>query len=105
MESFDPNAVRWYKKHRPQVLRGQLSMDFTKEEGCKGKHWLLSHLLTNVLCRPDFIAYDWHSAHMLSRRVCGKLGALSVAWTVRSQEEYEKAKDDFDLFIFDSFRL
>ena len=107
MESFDPSAVRWYKKHRPQVLRGQLSMDFSKEEWSKGKlrYWLLSHLLTNVQCRPDFIAYDWHSAHMLSRRVCGKLGALSAAWTVRSQEDYEKAKDDFDIFIFDSFRL
>ena len=43
--------------------------------------------------------------HILSRRLCRKLGALSVAYTIKNQEAYEKVKDKFDLFIFDSFIL
>ena len=33
------------------------------------------------------------------------MGALSVTWTIKSVEQYEKVKDEFDLFIFDSCRL
>lgn len=105
IESFHPFAVKWYKNHRPDVLRGQLSMDFWKEEKNKGKKELLlvTHLLSNVLCRPDFIAYCHEDARMFSRNICRMMGALSVAWTIKSEEEHQKAKDKFDLFIFDSY--
>lgn len=104
MESFHPFAVRWYRKHRPDVVRGQLSMNYWKEKKYKGKllYLALTYLLFNFLTRPDFIAYRHSDADNFSRRVCQKLGALCVAWTIRSQEDYEKAKDKFDLFIFDS---
>ena len=102
MESFHPFAVQWYRKNRPDVLRGQLSADFVKE-GRKGiQMFMMTHLLLNFLGRPDFIAYCHEDAGNFSRRVCKWLGALSVAWTIRSQEQYEKTKPHFDLFIFDS---
>ena len=28
VESFDPRPLRWLRRHRPSVLRGQLSQDF-----------------------------------------------------------------------------
>lgn len=107
IESFHPFAVKWYREHRPEVIRGQLSQDFSKQEKYKGKfiYWLLSNLLTNVLTRPDFIAYNHKDADMFSRKVCSLMGALPVAYTIKSQEEYEKVKDQFKLFIFDSFIL
>ncbi len=107
IESFHPRALRWYRKHRPDVLRGQLAMDFKKDKGYYEKpgFFILSHLLTNVLTRPDFIAFRHTDASSFSRRVCRRLGALSVAWTIKNQEQYEAAKDNFDLFIFDSFLL
>lgn len=107
IESFHPFALRWYRQNRPDVVRGQLCTDFTKDEKYKGKplYLVLTYLLLNVIGRPDFIAYDHKYASNLSRRLCRKLGALSVAWTIRSQEEYEAARDEFDLFIFDSFIL
>lgn len=105
VESFHPLAVRWYRKYRPDVLRGQLSMDYVRN-GRKSLHLrIMTHLLTNFMTRPDFIAYSYKDTDNFSRRVCRKLGALSVAWTVRNQEQYEKAKLHFDLFIFDSFIL
>lgn len=105
IESFHPLALMWYRKHRPEVVRGQLSGKLWRE----GERFLLnlayllvSELLTNVAARPDFIAYDHTYAGNLSRRICRRLGALSVTYTIKNQEQYEKVKNEFDLFIFDS---
>lgn len=107
IESFHPLALVWYKMHRPEIIRGQLSENFMKHTKNKGKIelWMLKYLLSNVLTRPDFIAYHHEDKDNLSRRICRKLGALSVAFTIRSESEYRKAKNSFDLFIFESFIL
>lgn len=106
IESFHPLAVWWYRKHRPEIIRGQLSADFRKDKKYKGAaFWVLSHLLTNCLTRPDFVAYNYRDARMLSRRLHRKMKGLAVAYTIKSREAYEKVKEQFDLFIFDSFIL
>ena len=107
VESFHPLAVLWYRKNRPDVLRGQLSEEFFREEKNKGKHilTLASFLLFNFAGRPDFIAYNHLHADNISRRICKMLGALSVTYTIKSSEEYKINKKNFDLFIFDSCRL
>lgn len=106
IESFHPLAVLWYKKNRPDIVRGQLSKEFWKDEAYKAPiYTMMAFLISNVATRPDFIAYNHSDASNLSRRLCKMLGALSVAWTIKSQEDYENAKNKFDLFIFDSCRL
>lgn len=105
IESFHPFAVKWYRDHRPDVIRGQLSQDFSKTDYQGIQYWAMTHLLLNFLTRPDFIAYNHKDADKFSRRLCGELGALSVAWTIKSREQYEEAKPYFELFIFDSFIL
>ncbi len=105
IESFHPFALMWYKKHRPDVLRGQLSgnlKEYAKTPKMKIFYTLVTYLLTNVLTRPDFIAYDHLYVNNISRRVCKWLGALLVTYTVKSVERYEEVKNDFDLFIFDT---
>ena len=104
IESFHPFALMWYRKNRPDVMRGQLCEEFFRNERYKGKvlYMILPYLLTNVLTRPDFVAYNHEHAHNISRRICRKMGALSVTYTIKSVEEYKAAKDKFDLFIFDS---
>lgn len=107
IESFHPLALMWYRKNRPDVLRGQLCEEFFRTEKFKGRplYFALSYLVFNFLTRPDFVAYNHEHAHNISRRVCRKLGALSVSYTIKSKAEYERAKDKFDLFIFDSCRI
>ena len=103
IESFHPLAVRWYKTHRPNIVRGQLSEDFTKQK-FNIPYFLLSHLIGNCYASPDFIAYNCKHKNELSRNICRKLyKSLSVAWTVRSQEELEKVSRSFELFIFEGF--
>ncbi len=105
MESFHPFAVQWYRKNRPDVVRGQLSANFKKEDNKEGfQEWLVHQLLTNVLARPDFVAYSHKSANNLSRNLCRLFGATAVAWTIRSQEELDKNRKKFDVFIFEGFK-
>lgn len=105
IESFHPLAVRWYREHRPDVIRGQLSSAFHKAGNKEGvQEWLVHHLLTNFLCRPDFIAYDHRFKGNLSRILCRRLyGVLGVTWTVKSQAELDACENEFDLFIFEGF--
>lgn len=103
IESFHPMAVRWYKIHRPNIVRGQLSEDFTRQK-LNIPYFLLSHLIGNCYASPDFIAYNCKHKDELSRTICRKLyRSLSVAWTVRSQEELDRVSRSFDLFIFEGF--
>ena len=106
VESFDPRAVRWYRKNRPDVLRGQLSEKFKKSGhlGTDIGYIFLSSLMLNLLGRPDFIAYNHKHKEQFSYRLLRRLfPVFNAAWTIRSQEELEMARDVFSVFIFDSF--
>ena len=107
IESFNPLGVLWYRKNRPDVMRGQLSDEFHKEDPKEFNTVLyfgLTHLFFNFLTRPDFIAFNrkypksfslWLNRHLYK--------CLTAAWTIKSQEQLDKATEDFDIYIFDSF--
>lgn len=105
MESFNPLGVWWYRCHRGNVMRGQLSDAFLQEGLYRGPlYFIQQNLLTNFIGRPDFIAYRSKYPRTLSRRICcGMFGAVGAAWTIKSQEELELAQRDFDIFIFEGF--
>lgn len=106
IESFHPGAVAWYRKHVPEVARGQLSSDFMKD-GTKRPvpmKWILSNLLFNGFAKPDFIAYNYKYRDQFSFRLCRALyHPVNAVWTIRSQEQLDRAKEIFDVMIFDSF--
>ena len=95
MESFDPRVVRWLRKNRPEIIRGQLSENYLRKPQSKLPLPLklaLSRHLENFLCRPDFIAYDFETRKVLSNTICRRLWGLEmVSWTLRSPEEHETA--------------
>lgn len=104
MESFNPLMVAWYRKNRPEVVRGQLAERFFSDGPKTVLRFVLQNLLLNFNAKPDFIAYKWSDYKNISRRLCRSLyGIKAVAWTIRSGEEMKMAKPHFDLFIFDSF--
>lgn len=105
VESFNPLVLAWYRRYHNDVLRGQLADGFLKSGEFKGMlYFCLQNLLLNWVTRPDFIAYNHKYADNLSRRLCQKLYRnTAAAWTLKSQEELDNAKEDFDIFIFDSF--
>ncbi len=107
VESFDPRCVLWMKKHRPQVIRGQLSQNWLKGIPVKTSFAMRFALTThtwNFLLRPDFIAYRFADRKTLGTILCRRLWDVQgVSWTLRTEEEYETAKREGWIPIFEGF--
>mgnify|MGYP000892336161 FL=1 len=106
VESFHPACVNWYRKNRPEIIRGQLAERPNAQ--AKGKMCIattiMQYLLTNFITRPNFIAYNHQNRHNLSRMLCHCLFKNpAVAWTIRSKEELEDNCKYFDYFVFEHF--
>jgi len=106
VESFNPRGVNWYRKHRPAIVRGQLSDHFNKSNKVTVNvmNVLLEYLNFNFITKPDFIAYNWKYKKNLSRQLCRYLFKnLAVSYTIKSEQQLTDNWNDFDLQIFDSF--
>ena len=106
VQSFHPGAPAWFKKHHPEVLRGQLSSDFRGESLSSVKKFLLSNMLLNVWSKPDFTAYDIRACRrVLFRLYCRIHRPVLFCWVVRSREDVESAEKRFEGIIFEEIRL
>lgn len=106
VESFDPRIVRWFKKNRPDIVRGQLMERLQAGQNglTRAQAFLGRNLMTNFLTRPHFEAYDFHARHTLSLRAARRVwGMQEVSWTLRSLEDYKAAKEEGCLCIFEKF--
>ena len=108
VESFDPRCLMWLWQNRPDVLRGQLSENFTRHGDGKDlpgvARWVLSNLLLNCRTRPDFIAYRFEDRSALSLKLCrGLYKVQECSWTIRSQADMEAAEAAGALPIFECF--
>lgn len=105
IESFNPMVLWWFRRHRNEVVRGQLSSNFRRDGGYRNIHYfLMTHLLFNFFTKPDFIAYNHKFKEEPGRRICRKLYRNpAVAWTIRSRKELEEMRGEFDVFIFEGF--
>lgn len=107
MESFDPWCVAWLRRHRPDIIRGQLSENFLRSDSGSNP-WILRFIVTfcleNFLTRPDFLAYNFRDRKNPSVFLCRKLwGMAGVSWTIRSQEDFDKAVGEGWIPIFEGF--
>ena len=133
IESFHPGIVRWFRRNRPEIIRGQLSAGHREfpDQSPPVRH-LLASLLTNVAARPHFVAYRHQDARRggtrggenggsrsgsrdgprggarppLLRRLAlfRLLGGALVAWTVTGEDDPESCRESFDAVIFEYFR-
>lgn len=105
IESFNPMVLWWFRRHRSEVVRGQLSSNFRRDGGYRSiQYFFMTHLLFNFFTKPDFIAYNHKFKEEPGRRICRKLYRNpAVAWTIRSRQELEEMRGEFDVFIFEGF--
>ena len=111
VESFDPRIVRWFKKNRPEIIRGQLMYwlkpgeRITPKPLSRFEAFAARNLLTNFYTRPHFEAYDIdaHARHsMLSLKLAKSIcGMKEVSWTLRSDADLDFAKRLNALRIFE----
>ena len=107
VESFNPLAMRWFRRHAPHVLRGQLvySGRWQPDEVDAVSHFMLKHQLVNCVSRPHFVACSYPQDHTLAMRLMKRLfHPLLAAWTLRSQQDLDGAMGEgyrypiFELF-------
>ena len=105
IESFHPYIVRDFRLNDPGRLRGQLSQQQRLYRGAVSgwQGFVLSHVMTNVLARPQFIAYCI-GPKPLSVLVSEKLGAMKVCWTARKAEDHAEQMRKNDAVIFEAYR-
>ena len=100
VESFSPAIVSWFKKHAPEVIRGQLAMprkDYSPDLPAIAAR-ALALCLPASLDKPDFIAYKIgpRPDRVLRMR---KKGVLLIGWT---SLDYEADAKENDGVIFES---
>ena len=107
IQSFDPRVLMWYKQNAPHIARGQLAQEYWKVDKYKGKplYVALGNLISNVATRPDFISYKYSDADNPALKLCRFMGAEIACWTLRSADDYNLVKGQFDMYIFDSFDI
>ena len=101
IESFNPMIVAWFRKHAPEVFRGQLAQPprLYSGEGVSGPTgFLLGNTLLNFLARPHFIAYRIGKKPP-AVRIAELLGAVKIGWTSRAPEN----ESAFDSLIFEHY--
>ena len=107
VESFDPRCVHWFRKNRPEIVRGQLTENFFKSKTSKLPAVLKFALKTqifNFLTRPDFVAYQYADRKVFSNFLCRKIwGAQGVSWTLQTIEEHNTAVKEGWIPIFENF--
>ena len=107
LESFDPRCVLWLRKHRPDLIRGQLSQNYFIANDGK-LPWYFRFLLTfqmlNFLTQPDFIAYRFRDRNNISNFFCRKIWKIQgVSWTLKNRQDYETAISENWIPIFEGF--
>ena len=106
IESFDPRAVAWLKKNRPDVVRGQLTEDFLHNPKSK-LPWILKFLMSknlmNFMGRPDFVAYKFADRKTTWSLYFCRKQMESVTWTITSQADFDTALQEGWTPIFEGF--
>lgn len=105
MEAFNPFYVRWFRKNKRNIIRGQLSCKMKGKDGTGSKiqDFVLRNMLLSFLARPHFIAYSANDRRSFALHAAKLCGGCPVGWTVRSEDDMEKA-NGFYAVIFENIR-
>lgn len=107
VQSFDPFQLRWFKKHAPRVIRGQLAQKGRFKGPFRLRHipgLMAGNLLINRISAPDYIAYRQEDTKKCCYRMMRRVYRPGLAvWTVRSETEEKKMQGLCDAIIFENF--
>lgn len=98
IQSFNPFALRYFYKNAPTFLRGQLSSFFHNDTLSWIKKTLIKTLSFNKFAHVDFVAYNIKN---LPNKFVNKTDVPILTWSIKTQEEYLKAKKVSNNLIID----
>ena len=104
VESFSPLIVMWFRRHAPQIARGQLVDALPNYLPAVGRvsAFCMAGLLLNGLARPDFVAYNVDAPRFFSPHFQRFMFRTPMAaWTVRRPELAALAERRGEMCIFE----
>lgn len=105
IESFDPRVVNDFRKLRPDIIRGQLSRDFTQDPyGMSTANvFLMTDLCFLPFNKPHFVAYKFEDRMNEKNQRAIANGIQPVSWTIRTKEDMLRAESEGSMIIFECF--
>ncbi len=99
IQSFSPLIVYWFKKNRPNYIRGQLLTKYNKYSFIK--KLIYKYMIFNKFTNPDFICYNIKG---LPNREIEKyrLKKAIIGWTIKNEKEIIKYSKYCDNFVCDN---
>ena len=102
--SFHPNVVYYLKKHRPHIIRGQISEYFEDNVFMsKIMKYFMKRLSFNRFTKPDFISYGIHNMPNKYLDKYKKRGLTIISYAARSQADFDFVKMHYDNVVFEYF--
>ncbi|MBQ7643249.1 MAG: glycerophosphodiester phosphodiesterase [Clostridia bacterium] len=102
VQSFDPRIMGEVRKLAPDIIRGQLITRERHETVSYPVFLILGYGLMNFISKPDFINMDLRFLPV-SKRLRGKKRV--ICWTVRGEDDKEKAEKYAENYIFENMRI
>ena len=95
VKSFNPFSIRYFRKNSPNMIRGLIISDYSKKHKKKS---LIGKGALYLIAKPDFISYDIRA--LPNKRISRyKKKRLVLGWTIRNNDDLEKAKKYCDNYI------
>jgi glycerophosphoryl diester phosphodiesterase len=104
IQSFNPFSLRWFSKHTPDIIRGQLYFKFKNKIFDNIIKYTFIENIFNFIGKPNFISFriiDIHNQNIMNTIKNSK--SPVILCTVKSKEDYKKAIDICDNVIFEDF--
>lgn len=99
--SFHPGSLRWFRRHRPRLLRAQTAKRHPDPRLPLVVGRALGSLLLNGRSLPHLLSYDVHGLDHGAVRRWRRAGGVVIAWTVRTGDDLDLARQGADNVIFE----
>ncbi len=99
IQSFNPFVLRRCYKVMPNILRGQLSSFFEDDHLKFYKKIPIKKLFFKNFSHIDFVSYNLNN---LPNKYVNKMDIPVLAWTVKTKQDYIKAKQNSNNIIVDN---
>lgn len=104
VESFNPCLLGWFARHEPEMIRGLLYTNVTKQNGLSPLSLVLGAMLLNRMARPQFLACDGRFCKCLAPWLFMHLYRTPVwVWTLSSKAQQREWREKGMRSIYEGF--
>jgi glycerophosphoryl diester phosphodiesterase len=102
--SFHPKVVGWFKKHHPEIIRGQIAEYFKENKGMGWfSRYLLKSMFFNRWTKPDFISYGIKDLPNKYVDRFYKKGMTVISYAAKTEQELNFVKSHYHNVVFEYF--